>query len=253
MNIDFTGKRILVTGGTRGIGRAVVEYFLEAGARVAVNGSSAQSTAQALAEIGQGERMVAAPGSVSSVAGCHAVVDAALAGLGGLDVLVNNAGCDTESPVEGIDEAMWDRIVDTNLKGAFFTTQRALPALQESRGSIVNMASVLGLVGAVDESMYCATKAGLIALTRAHALEFAPHVRVNAVCPGVIDTDMLRTWAEYMTGSVAAGYEILGASNVFKRVAHVREIAGPVLYLASDMASFVTGSIHVVDGAMIAD
>ena len=101
--------------------------------------------------------------------------------------------------------------------------------------------------------MYCATKAGLIALTRAHALEFAPRVRVNAVCPGVIDTDMLRTWAEYMTGSVAAGYEILGATNVFKRVAHVREIAGPVLYLISDLASFVTGSIHVVDGAMIAD
>ena len=253
MQIDFTGKRVLVTGGTRGIGRGVVEHFLDAGARVAVNGSSAHSTAQAIAEIGRPERTVAAPGSVSSVAGCQAIVDAALAGLGGLDVLVNNAGCDTESPVEQIDEAMWDRVVDTNLKGAFFTTQRALAALQESGGSIVNMASVLGLVGAVDESMYCATKAGLIALTRAHALEFAPRVRVNAVCPGVIDTDMLRTWAEYMTGSVEAGYEILGATNVFKRVAHVREIAGPVLYLASDMASFVTGSIHVVDGAMIAD
>ena len=253
MQIDFTGKRVLVTGGTSGIGRGVVEHFLEDGAHVAVNGSSAQSTAQAIAEIGRPERTVAAPGSVSSVAGCQAIVDAALAGLGGLDVLVNNAGCDTESPVEQIDEAMWDRVVDTNLKGAFFTTQRALAALQESGGSIVNMASVLGLVGAVDESMYCATKAGLIALTRAHALEFAPRVRVNAVCPGVIDTDMLRTWAEYMTGSVEAGYEILGATNVFKRVAHVREIAGPVLYLASDMASFVTGSIHVVDGAMIAD
>ena len=253
MQIDFTGKRVLVTGGTRGIGRGVVEHFLEAGAHVAVNGSSAQSTAQAIAEIGRPERTVAAPGSVSSVAGCQAIVDAALAGLGGLDVLVNNAGCDTESPAEQIDEAMWDHVVDTNLKGAFFTTQRALAALQESGGSIVNMASVLGLVGAVDESMYCATKAGLIALTRAHALEFAPRVRVNAVCPGVIDTDMLRTWAEYMTGSVAAGYEILGATNVFKRVAHVREIAGPVLYLASDLASFVTGSIHVVDGAMIAD
>lgn len=253
MVIDFTGKRVLVTGGTRGIGRAIVEHFLEAGARVAVNGSTPESTAQALGELGAGDRAVAAPGSVGSVAGCRAVVDAALAALGGLDVLVNNAGVDTEAPAGEIDEATWDRVVDTNLKGVFFTTQRALPALQASRGNIINMASVLGLVGAVDESMYCATKAGIISLTRSHALEFAPHVRVNAVCPGVIDTDMLRTWATYMTGSVAAGYEILGATNVFKRVAHVREIANPVLYLASDLASFVTGSIHVVDGAMIAD
>lgn len=253
MSIDFSGKRILVTGGSRGIGRGVVGAFLEAGARVAVNGSTAKSTAQALGELGAGDRAVAAPGSVATVEGCRAVVDAALRALGGLDVLVNNAGMDIESPAEKIDEETWDRVVDTNLKGVFFTTQRALPALQESRGNIVNMASVLGLVGAVDETMYCATKAGVIALTKAHALEFAPDVRVNAVCPGVIDTDMLRNWATYMTGSVEAGYEILGATNVFKRVAHVREIAAPVLYLSSDMASFVTGSIHVVDGAMIAD
>ena len=194
MVIDFTGKRVLVTGGTRGIGRGIVEAFLEAGARVAVNGSTPESTAQALAELDAGDRAVAAPGSVGSVARCRAIVDAALDALGGLDVLVNNAGVDKEAPAGQIDEETWDRVVDTNLKGIFFTTQRALPALQASRGNIVNMASVLGLVGAVDESMYCATKAGIISLTRSFALEFAP-----------------------------------------------------------DMASFVTGSIHVVDGAMIAD
>lgn len=254
MGIDFTGKRILVTGGTRGIGRAIVEAFLEAGARVAVNGSSTESTGAAIEELQAGDRVVAAPGSVASVAACEKIVGAAVDGLGGLDVLVNNAGAGGGKPVADCDEELWDRIVDTNLKGCFFVTKSALPHLRASGGNIVNIASVNGLIGVPKGSVYCASKAAVINMTRAHALEFAPDIRVNAVCPGGVDTDMLRNLAVRMAGSVEAGYKIIAQDCAAqKRIAHPRELAAPVLYLASDMASFVTGSIHVVDGGETID
>jgi len=254
MQIDFTGKRVLVTGGTRGIGRGIVEAFLEAGARVAVNGSSAESTAAAIVELAAGDRVVAAPGSVASVAACEALVNASVKGLGGLDVLVNNAGAGGGKAVPDCDEDLWDRIVDTNLKGCFFVTKFALSHLKATGGNIVNIASVNGLVGVNKGSVYCASKAGVINMTRAHALEFAPEIRVNAVCPGGVDTDMLRNLAVRLGGSVEAGYKIIAADCAAqKRIAHVRELAAPVLYLASEMASFVTGSIHVVDGGETID
>lgn len=254
MKIDFTGKRVLVTGSTRGIGRAIAEAFLETGASVAINGSSEASTARAIAELDAVDRVVAAPGSVATVEGCRAVVEAALAGLGGLDVLVNNAGVGGVASVEETDEETWDRILDTNLKGVFFVTRNALPALREARGCIVNIASVDGLVGIVGESAYSASKAGVINMTRTHALEFGAEVRVNAVCPGFIDTELLRADAIEEGGSVEAGYKIFAETVAAqKRIANVREIAGPVLYLASDLASFVSGSIHVVDGGETAD
>ena len=254
MQFDFTDKRVLVTGGTRGIGRGIVEAFLSAGARVALNGSSEETTGAAIAELAAGERVVAAPGSVADVASCERIVDAAIGGLGGLDILVNNAGAGGGGPVEDCDEAMWDRVIDTNLKGAFFMTKHALPHLRTSGGNIVNIASVNGLIGVPNGSIYCASKAGVIDMTRAHAVEFGPDIRVNAVCPGGVDTDMLRNLAVRIGGSVEKGYEMLSQDCAAqKRVAHVDELAGPVLYLASDIASFVTGSIHVVDGGETID
>ena len=254
MQIDFTDKRVLVTGGSRGIGRAIVEMFLEAGARVALNGSTDQSTARAIAGIGAGDRLVAAPGSVARVADCGRIVETAVAGLGGLDVLINNAGWGDVTELGATTEESWDRTIDTNLKAVFFMTQFAAPHLKAAKGSIVNFSSVFGLVGAPGSSVYGAAKAGVINLTKAHALELAPDVRVNAVCPGGVDTDMLRELALTLADSVEEGYAILSQdAAAFKRIAAPRELAGPVLYLCSDLASYITGSVHVVDGGETID
>ena len=254
MQIDFTGRNVLVTGGTRGIGRGIVEAFLEAGARVAVNGSSEASTAKALGELKAGKQAVAAPGSVDSSAACKAIVDAAVAGLGGLDVVVNNAGVYEGVTTEETDDAIWDKIIDTNLKGTFFVTKYAVPHLRKTKGNIVNIASVNGMIGLRSGCPYGASKAGVITMTKHHSIEFAPDIRVNAICPGAIDSDMLRYLAEVKWGSIEAGYKVLGqGAAAMKRVGETREIAGPVLYLASDIASFVTGSIHVVDGGEVVD
>ena len=253
MKIDFTGKRVLVTGGTRGIGRATVALFLEAGARVALNGSSDASTSAAIAALGGGDHLVAAPGSVATMEGCRAVVEGAAAALGGLDVLVNNAGVADLVPVPLADEAAVDAMLDVNVKGLLYCTRFALPHLKDSKGNIVNTASISGIMGAAEDSVYAASKAAVIAMTRCHALEFAPDVRVNAIAPGSADTEMLRAVAVAWHGDAETGLGLFSQGNALRRIADPREMAGPILYLASDLASFVTGSIHVVDGGETID
>jgi NAD(P)-dependent dehydrogenase (short-subunit alcohol dehydrogenase family) len=254
MQFDFTDKRVLVTGGTRGIGRAIVEAFLEAGARVAVNGSTEETTGKAVAELGAGGRVVEAPGSVGSVAVCQSIVAAAVEGLGGLDVLVNNAGIGGGGPVEETKEETFDQVMDVNLKGVYFMTKYAAPHLRESGGNIINVSSVMGIIGYAHGSIYGASKAAVLSLTRSHALEFGRAIRVNSVVPGGVDTDMLRGLAMSIAGDVESGYEILSKDCAAqRRIADASEIAGPVLYLASDLASFVTGATHVVDGGEVLD
>jgi NAD(P)-dependent dehydrogenase (short-subunit alcohol dehydrogenase family) len=250
--MDFQNRRVLVTGGTRGIGRAIVEKFLEEGARVALNGRSAESVAAASAELAAGDRIVAAPGDTSTAAGCRAVVEAACDGLGGLDVLVNNAGSGGGGPTEDLEEAIWDKVIDTNLKGTFFCTKYALPALRAAKGAIVNMASVRAVQGTAGGSIYCASKGGVVSMTKAWAIEFAPDVRVNALCPGAIDTDMLQALAVRMAGSVDAGYAVMSETVPMGRIAHASEMADAVLYLASDRSSYVTGIAMLADGGMTA-
>jgi NAD(P)-dependent dehydrogenase (short-subunit alcohol dehydrogenase family) len=249
--MTFEGKAVLVTGGSRGIGRATAQAFLAAGARVAVNGRSEASVAQAIEALGGGGnndgRLAAAPGDVATAKGCETAVRAALEALGGLDVLVNSAGVYERRPIAEVDEAFWDAMMDINVKGTYFCSRAALPALQESGGAIVNLASIAGLEGYGGITAYCTSKGAIVNLTRAMALELAPVVRVNCVCPGVVDTDMARDGLSE-NGDLSAQAEW----HPMKRVATAEEVAQAILYMASPEAGFVTGVALPVDGGVTA-
>lgn len=250
--MDFTGKRVLVTGGSRGIGYAVAEAFLAAGARVAVNGRTGQSANTALERLGGGPNLVAAPGDIGTVAGCESAVQTAVDAFGGLDILVNSAGIGSGRPIEDSDEAMWDAHVDVNLKGTFFCCRAALPALRESKGNIVNIASDAGLIGVPGITVYCASKGGVVNMTRAMALEVAPDVRVNTVCPGYVDTDMIRRDHIDKKDDPAAAERRMIDYAPLKRIATPAEISQSVLYLASFDARFITGAALAIDGGSTA-
>lgn len=253
MRFDFTDKRVLVTGGTRGIGRATVAAFLDSGARVAVNGRSIESTASAIAALASPTKLVAAPGNVATEAGCKAIVDTAISGLGGLDILVNCAGIGGTAAIEDVSEAFWDEMLAVNLKGAFFCTRWALAALRETKGNVVNLASDAGLIGDVGAgAVYSASKGGLVNMTRAMALELAPDVRVNSVCPGYVDTDMVRRDYIDRADDPAAAERALVEYAPLKRIAEPKEIASAILYLASEDARYVTGAAFQIDGGTTA-
>ncbi len=248
--MNFEGKRVLVTGGSRGIGRATVEAFRSAGARVAVNGRTVDSTAEGIAAL-HDDDLIAAPGDVGTVAGCEAAVGAALEAFGGLDVLVNSAGVAMARSIEDCDEVFWDQVIDINLKGTFFCIRAAAAALRESRGSIVNVSSTSGLAGDANLSTYCASKGGVVLLTKALSAEFAPEVRVNCVCPGWVDTDMAKVYINKSDDPAAARAEI-DAESPMGRIARPDEIAASILYLASDAAGIVTGVVLPIDGGSMA-
>ncbi len=248
--MSFEGRRVLVTGGSRGIGRATAQAFREAGAQVAVNGRTAESTADGIAAMGD-DGLIAAPGDIGTVAGCEAVVGVALEAFGGLDVLVNSAGVAKARSIETCDEAFWDEVMDINLKGTFFCIRAAAAALRESHGSIVNVASTSGLSGDANLSTYCASKGGVVLLTKALSAEFAPEVRVNCVCPGWVDTDMAKVYINNSDDPAAARAEI-DADSPMGRIARPDEIAASILYLASKAAGIVTGVVLPIDGGSMA-
>ena len=250
--MEFSGKRVLVTGSSRGIGQATARLFCESGAQVAVNGRTPDSTAAGMAALGDSDRLVAAPGDVSSVAGCEAVVGAAVEELGGLDILVNSAGVAFCLPLEDSDEAIWDATLDTNLKGTFFCMRAAAGPLRDSGGNIVNVASDAGLIGEKGLSVYCASKGGVVNLTRAMALELAPTVRVNCVCPGYVDTDMVRRDGIDQAADPQAAEQAIVDYAPLKRISKAAEIAKAIAYLAGEDALFITGSALQIDGGSTA-
>jgi NAD(P)-dependent dehydrogenase (short-subunit alcohol dehydrogenase family) len=252
-DLDFTGKAVLVTGAARGLGKQIAKAFHARGAQVTLNDLKGEAIAAAITDLGDGSRLTAAEADISTAAGCEHAVALALERFGRLDVLVNNAAINWEMPIAGHTEEIWDKHVDTILKGSFFCAKAAIPALKASRGCIVNIASELGLHPIVNNVAYCAAKGGVVNLTRALAIELAPDIRVNCVCPGAVDTEMLQEVGRALgDGDVAAGYAKLTQNRPMQRVAKAAEIANAILWLASDLASFTTGAIQVVDGGVMA-
>jgi NAD(P)-dependent dehydrogenase (short-subunit alcohol dehydrogenase family) len=249
--MKFDGRRVLITGSSRGIGQAAARVFLGLGARVAINGRSAGSIANGIAALGGGTRMIPALGDIATVKGCEEAVHAAVEGLGGLDVLVNSAGVGDVRPLLDCDEAMWDQVLNVNLKGTFFCIRAAYPFLKASRGNVVNVGSDAGLIGEKKLSVYCASKGGVVNMTRALALELAPDVRVNCVCPGYTDTDMVRRDIEKAADPALAEAEAMSYAPL-KRMAQPEEIGKAIAYLASDDAGFITGAAFSIDGGSTA-
>ena len=249
---DFTGQAALVTGAGRGLGFAIAEALLKAGATVAINDRGPAAVDAAISRLGGGKRLVAAPADLATAAGCEAAARQATAGLGRLDLLVNNAAVNVERPIDATDDAHWDQHLAVVMKAAFFCTRAALPFLRESQGCVVNIASELGLHAIANNVAYVTAKHGVLAMTRALAVELAPAgVRVNALCPGTMDTELMRDCAE-ASGDPAAYYRAFTAYHPLGRIATPAEVAAFVLCLASPAAAFMTGAAIAFDGGSTA-
>jgi 3-oxoacyl-[acyl-carrier protein] reductase len=251
ISADLRGKAALVTGGASGIGLATVELLLLSGAKVAMNHLPDDTRAKTELERfkAHGYPIHGAPGDVARPGEAEQMVKHAIERLGGLDILVNNAGTPgTSAPIEFSDleamtEAFWQTILATNLIGPFRCSHAAAPSLKQSRGAIVNTASVAGL-GRVGSSIaYGASKAGLINLTRALAVALAPDVRVNAVAPGIVDSP----WTQHWPAEKRRGYAEM---SLMKRMATPADVAETILFLAAGGA-MITGQTVPVDGGLI--
>jgi NAD(P)-dependent dehydrogenase (short-subunit alcohol dehydrogenase family) len=249
--MNMIGKRVLITGSTTGIGQGAAQMFRAAGATVAINGREPANVERVIAAMG-GEGYVAAPGHVGTVAGCRRIVESAVEALGGLDCLVNNVGIGPLARMMQVTESHWDEVIAVNLRAALFCTQAALPALRRSRGVVVMIASVTGLIaGPPDSFVYAISKGGLISMTRSLALELAPDdVRVNCLCPGYIDTPMIQAENALTNGQLNRA---ISQFTPLGRIGTVRECASAILYFASDEARYCTGSVLSNDGGCYAN
>jgi NAD(P)-dependent dehydrogenase (short-subunit alcohol dehydrogenase family) len=245
-NGDFSGKVALVTGGASGIGEACVQAFANRGARVVVadlNQSSAQRVAEAI-----GSNAAACEVDVADPASVEAMVGFAVERFGQLDVAVNNAGIGGEqNPTGSYSIEGWRKVIDVNLLGVFYCMRYEIPAMTERGGAIVNMASILGSVGFANSGAYVAAKHGVLGLTKSAAIEYATQgIRVNSIGPGFISTPLLDNNLDEATQRAIAGM------HPVKRMGKSEEVASLVCFLASDAASFITGSYHLVDGGYTA-
>ncbi len=248
VSIDLAGQAALVTGGSRGIGRQIALQLARAGARVGVV-ATRQETADEAAQAIAGTAGVEAVGygaDVSDPAAAGRVIEQFVERFGQLDCLVNNAGITRDGLLIRMKDEDWDRVIDVNLKGAFLWTRAAArPMMKKKRGSIINVSSISGLTGNPGQANYSASKAGMIGLTRAVAQELASRsIRVNAICPGFIETEMT---SELDPKVVEEGIKRIPLG----RFGSAEEVANACLFLASDLAGYITGSVIVVDGGLV--
>jgi NAD(P)-dependent dehydrogenase (short-subunit alcohol dehydrogenase family) len=254
---EWSGRVVLVTGGAGGIGRATAEAFLDGGASVMLADRQDERLREAAAGLATGGAVAMVEIDVTRVADCARMVESTVTRFGRLDVLVNSAGVWVEGPSEAMTEAEWDRVIDVNLKGTFFACRHAIPALTDTHGSIVNVASDAGLVGNAGAAIYSASKGGVVLLTKSLAVELAPRgIRVNAICPADVETPMLDSQAERYGGGDPDGYrKALLAKYPQKGAARfltAAEVAEAIVGIASPRMAPMTGAAIPLDFGMTA-
>jgi 3-oxoacyl-[acyl-carrier protein] reductase len=244
MQIDLSGRVALVTGSTRGIGRAIADTLASCGARVAVVGRDQARADAVAAEIGAAAKGFSC--DVSDVAQVTALVDSVEKAFGTVDILVNNAGLTRDNILLRLKDDDWDAVIDANLRGAFATTRAAIRGMMKRRwGRIINISSVVGLIGNKGQANYAASKAGLIGLTKSVAKEFASrNVLANVIAPGFIETEMTAA----MTPEARAA---MSGQIPLERLGTAQDVANVVAFLSSEQAAYITGQVLVVDGGLV--
>jgi NAD(P)-dependent dehydrogenase (short-subunit alcohol dehydrogenase family) len=252
MTTDASGKTVVITGAAGGVGSAAARRFAAAGATLVLGDLDAVALEDLCGQLAALTEVHGVTCDVTSVSDIENLMAEAAEATGRIDVLVNTAGLWVEGPSETMTEADWDRVVDVNLKGTFFACSRAIPELKKTEGCIINLSSDAGLVGTPETAVYTASKGGVSLLTKALAIELAPHlVRVNAVCPADIMTPMLRYQAETYGGGEPEGYYRRLLTGYFQgekaRFITPEEVAELVFYLASAPAAPITGANIAID------
>jgi len=247
MQISLQGKSALVTGGTRGIGKTIVKMLAQAGANVAFTyRSSAQIAEEFVKEIeAMGVKSIAIQSDASNFAQAQEAVNKVVEVFGALDILVNNAGITKDTLLLRMTEEQWDDVVQNNLKSVFnYTKAASRPMMQKKAGRIINIGSIVGIMGNAGQANYAATKAGMIGFTKSVAKEFASrNILVNTIAPGWISTDMTEKLSEDLLKKINEAIPL-------KKAGDAEDVANAVLFLASDMAKYITGETLKVDGGM---
>ncbi len=248
LRIDLTGRVALVTGSTRGIGRAIAETLARGGARVAVTGRDLPRAQAAAAEIAAatGVETRGYAVDVADIAQATALIESVERDFGQLDILVNNAGLTRDNLLMRLKDDDWDAVINANLRGAFATCRAASRGMMKRRwGRIINVASVVGLIGNKGQANYAASKAGLIGMTKSIAKELASrNILANVVAPGFIETDMT-------AAMTPEAQKAMSSTIPLDRLGTPDDIAGMVAVLASDLTRYVTGQVFVVDGGLV--